>query len=55
VENYLATLKDRGAARPEDFMDNSIIAELDHEGFIKCGIQAIPELNAGGRDGTAGS
>jgi hypothetical protein len=27
-------LKDRGAARPEDFMDNSIVAELDREGFI---------------------
>jgi NitT/TauT family transport system substrate-binding protein len=34
VENYLATLKDRGSARPEDFMDNSIVAELDREGFI---------------------
>jgi hypothetical protein len=34
VENYLVTLKDRGAARPEDFMDNSIVAELDREGFI---------------------
>ena len=34
VENYLVTLKDRGAARPEDFMDNSIITELDREGFI---------------------
>jgi ABC-type nitrate/sulfonate/bicarbonate transport system substrate-binding protein len=34
VENYLVTLKDRGAARAEDFMDNSIVAELDREGFI---------------------
>lgn len=34
VENYLVTLKDRGAAKPEDFMDNSILAELEREGFI---------------------
>jgi hypothetical protein len=34
VENYLVTLKDRGTARAEDFMDNSIIAELEREGFI---------------------
>lgn len=34
VENYLVTLKDRGAAKAEDFMDNSILAELDREGFI---------------------
>jgi NitT/TauT family transport system substrate-binding protein len=35
VENYLVTLKDRGGAKPEDFMDNSIVAELDREGFIE--------------------
>ena len=28
------TGKDRGGARAETFMDNSIIAELDREGFI---------------------
>jgi ABC-type nitrate/sulfonate/bicarbonate transport system substrate-binding protein len=34
VENYLATLKDRGSAKVEDFFDNSIVSELDREGFI---------------------
>ena len=34
VENYLVTLKDRGGARADDFMDNSIVAELYREGFI---------------------
>jgi hypothetical protein len=27
-------LKDKPAAKAEDFFDNSIIAELDREGFI---------------------
>lgn len=34
IETYLLTLKDRGAAKAEDFIDNSIVAELDREGFI---------------------
>src|SRR5262245_8280436 len=34
VDNYLKTLKDRGSAKPEDFMDNSIVSELDRQGFI---------------------
>lgn len=34
VETYLLTLKDRGLAKAEDFIDNSIVAELDREGFI---------------------
>ena len=34
IRTYLTTLKDRGAAKPEDFLDNSIVAELDREGFI---------------------
>ncbi|MBM4260812.1 MAG: ABC transporter substrate-binding protein [Deltaproteobacteria bacterium] len=34
IENYLVTLKDRGSAKAEDFMDNSILAELEREGFI---------------------
>ncbi len=34
VRAYLVTLKDKGAAKPEDFIDNSIMAELDREGFI---------------------
>ncbi len=34
VRSYLVTLKDRGTAKPEDFIDNSIMAELDREGFI---------------------
>lgn len=34
VENYLVTLKDRGGAKADDFMDNSILAELEREGFI---------------------
>jgi hypothetical protein len=27
-------LKDRGSAKIEDFFDNSIVSELDREGFI---------------------
>lgn len=34
IQTYLATVKDRGNAKPEDFVDNSIVAELDREGFI---------------------
>lgn len=34
IKTYLATLKDKGTAKPEDFLDNSIVAELDREGFI---------------------
>lgn len=34
IETYLLTLKDRGLAKAEDFIDNSIVAELDREGFI---------------------
>jgi hypothetical protein len=34
VENYLGTLKDRGSTRVEEFFDNSIVSELDCEGFI---------------------
>jgi NitT/TauT family transport system substrate-binding protein len=34
IETYLSGLKDRGAANPQDFIDNSIVAELDREGFI---------------------
>ncbi len=34
LEAYLPTVADRGSARAEDFFDNSIVAELDHEGFI---------------------
>lgn len=34
MENYLATLKDRGSARAEQLFDNSLTAELDREGFI---------------------
>jgi ABC-type nitrate/sulfonate/bicarbonate transport system substrate-binding protein len=35
VRSYLVTLKDKGTAKPEDFIDNSIMAELDREGFIE--------------------
>jgi ABC-type nitrate/sulfonate/bicarbonate transport system substrate-binding protein len=34
MENYLATVKDRGSARAEQLFDNSLTAELDREGFI---------------------
>jgi ABC-type nitrate/sulfonate/bicarbonate transport system substrate-binding protein len=34
IKTYLTTLKDKGTAKPEDFLDNSIVAELDREGFI---------------------
>ena len=34
IRSYLLTVKDRGTAKPEDFIDNSIMAELDREGFI---------------------
>ncbi len=34
IKTYLLTVKDRGAAKPEDFIDNSIVTELDREGFI---------------------
>jgi len=34
INTYLLTVKDRGAARAEDFIDNSIVRELDREGFI---------------------
>jgi NitT/TauT family transport system substrate-binding protein len=35
IETYLLTVKDRGSARVEDFIDNSIVAELEREGFIE--------------------
>ena len=34
IRSYLLTVKDRGTTKPEDFIDNSIMAELDREGFI---------------------
>lgn len=34
IETYLLSLNYRGSAKPEDFIDNSIVAELDREGFI---------------------
>ncbi|MGH7825563.1 MAG: ABC transporter substrate-binding protein [Candidatus Binatia bacterium] len=34
IETYLMTLKDRDGAKPDEFFDNSIVAELDREGFI---------------------
>jgi len=34
IKTYLATLKDKSTARPEEFLDNSVIAELDRDGFI---------------------
>ena len=34
IEAYLPTVADRGSAKAEDFFDNSIIAELDRQGFI---------------------
>lgn len=35
IENYLVTVKERGSSKPADFIDNSIVAELDREGFIE--------------------
>jgi NitT/TauT family transport system substrate-binding protein len=43
VENYLKTLKDRGSAKPEDFMDNSIVSELDRQGFIDAVYKKSPK------------
>jgi NitT/TauT family transport system substrate-binding protein len=43
VENYLKTLKDRGSAKPEDFMDNSIVSELDRQGFIDAVYKRTPK------------
>jgi hypothetical protein len=34
VDNYLASLKDKPSAKAEDFFDNSIVSELEREGFI---------------------
>jgi ABC-type nitrate/sulfonate/bicarbonate transport system substrate-binding protein len=34
IRSYLSTVKDRGTTKPEDFIDNSIMAELDREDFI---------------------
>jgi NitT/TauT family transport system substrate-binding protein len=34
LETYLSNVKDRGRAKPQDFIDNSIVTELDREGFI---------------------
>jgi hypothetical protein len=35
IRSYLATVKEKGTARPEDFIDNSILSELDRDGFIE--------------------
>jgi len=34
VTNYLASLKEKPSAKPDEFFDNSIVSELDREGFI---------------------
>ena len=34
IRTYLLTVKERGSAKAEDFIDNTVVAELDREGFI---------------------